>query len=362
MPGDTRLVDRVESTGFFVDVVASGAVLGVGVGDSPEAVAAVLGDDFAEDAGRLRLRRDYGLVEFHWDRRATAEDWHATGFGVQVHRLMSREVAPAELVRRYGRFGERLRFEHLVGGLARIGYQLADITGDSDRPGWMRYWLEEARVCVTVTTVPWGKLQAGDVFAIHGPFPAEIVAAGSLGMQRQATKDGLRHLLRLDPAGRDEWLERRQPVSGQRVNWWLYLLLVAGSQIAGQPAQRRDWVQLSLWLLDAGHARDVFTDADYAERLAYFALDMRRRAAIEADLPSADHIVRVCLQAIVVSPEQAAIRQPGQDLASVDPHLLRASRQAKNLVTAAQWHLDLVADQQLAARLREWIAVKPRVV
>jgi hypothetical protein len=127
-------------------------------------------------------------------------------------------------------------------------------------------------------------------------------------------------------------------------------------------ATHREWVQLSLWLLDAGRVRAVLTDAHYAEKRAYFALDMRCTAAIDADLPSADDIVRACLQAIQLAPEQAAIRQAGQDLASIDPGLIRASRQAKNLVSAARWHLDLVADEQLAGHLRDWIRAKPRLV
>lgn len=89
-----------------------------------------------------------------------------------------------------------------------------------------------------------------------------------------------------------EWLDRHQPAPAERVNWWLYLLLAIGFQIAGQPAQHREWVRLSFWLLDAGHLRGVLTDVHYAEKRAYFALDMRRTAAIDADLPSADDIVR----------------------------------------------------------------------
>jgi hypothetical protein len=112
-------------------------------------------------------------------------------------------------------------------------------------------------------------------------------------------------MLRLDPASREAWLDRHQPASGERVNWWLYLLLGFGFQIAGQPAQHREWVQLSFWLLDAGHARGVLTDAQYAEKRAYFALDMRRKAAIDADLPTADDIVRACLRAIHLTAEQA---------------------------------------------------------
>jgi hypothetical protein len=72
---------------FFVDVVVSGAVLGVGLTDTPETVAAVLGEDFVEDGERTVLRRDYGLVEFSWSRPSAAQPWHATGFTVQAHRL-----------------------------------------------------------------------------------------------------------------------------------------------------------------------------------------------------------------------------------------------------------------------------------
>jgi hypothetical protein len=181
-------------------------------------------------------------------------------------------------------------------------------------------------------------------------------------VQSRTEADGLAYLLRLDPASREEWLDRHQPAPEERVNWWLYMLLGIGFQIADQPAQHREWVQLSVWLLDAGHIRGVLTDAHGAEKLAYFALDMRRKAAIDADLPSADDIVRSCLQAIQLTPEQAAIRQAGQDLANVPLDLVKGSRQAKNLVSAAQWHLDLVADEQLAGQVRDWITVKPRLV
>ena len=181
-------------------------------------------------------------------------------------------------------------------------------------------------------------------------------------MDSPAEADGLAHLLRLDPARREEWLDRHQPAPEERVNWWLYLLLGIGFQIAGQPAQHREWVQLSLWLMDAGHVRGVLTDAHYAEKRAYFALEMRRKAAIDADLPSADDIVRACLQAIQLTPEAAAIRKAGLDPASVPLALLKGSRQAKILVSVAQCHLDLVADEQLAGQLRDWIGVKPHLV
>lgn len=48
-------------------------------------------------------------------------------------------------------------------------------------------------------------------------------------------------------------------------------------------------------------------------------------------------------------------------MASTAPQM-RHSRQAKNLVIAAQWHLNGVQDARLAAQLREWIDIKPRLV
>ncbi|NGM12392.1 hypothetical protein ENC19_06780 [Verrucosispora sp. CWR15] len=78
---------------FFVDVVVSGAVLGVGLIDSPDGVAHAIGTDFVEDRGRAVMRRDYGLVEFFWARRSGSDPWHATGFTVHVHRLASLDVA-----------------------------------------------------------------------------------------------------------------------------------------------------------------------------------------------------------------------------------------------------------------------------
>lgn len=346
---------------FFIDVIVSGSVAGVGLADSPEAVAQVLGSDFTEEVARMRLRRDYGLVEFFWERSPGPDRWHAAGFALQVHRLASGADVIEELVRRYGRFGLRLPFARLNAELARLGYPLTETTGDADQPDWRRYWLAEARVSVIVAAAPWGALLAGDVFSIHGSHPAQAMAAG-MGGQRQAIKDGLCHLLRLGSTEREDWLDRRQPASDGRVNWWLYLLLVIDTQIGSQPAQRPEWVDLSLWLLHQGHTRDVFTTAEYAEKLAYFVLRVRHTGTVSPGLPSADDVVRACLQAIPVDPEQAVARGSGRDLVNLDPAQMRRSRQARILVNAAQWHLGAVRDRRLAGQLREWIALKPRLV
>jgi hypothetical protein len=53
---------------FYVDAVLSGAVLGVGRGSSAPQVEQALGREFLDDSRKQRMRRDYGLVEFHFDQ------------------------------------------------------------------------------------------------------------------------------------------------------------------------------------------------------------------------------------------------------------------------------------------------------
>lgn len=119
-------------------------------------------------------------------------------------------------------------------------------------------------------------IDAGDVWSISAPHPPELVAARRLGGQRQAIKDALVHLLQLDEHQRGQWLDRRQPAPHERANWWLYLLLVIDQHLRDQPGRRADSAELKLWLLRQGRARAVFSEAESAEKLAYFASDMRR--------------------------------------------------------------------------------------
>ncbi|MEV2238435.1 hypothetical protein [Micromonospora sp. NPDC049891] len=215
-----------------------------------------------------------------------------------------------------------------------------------------------------VAPTPDGKvIDAGDVWSISGRQPPEAVAAAGLGAQRQAITDGLAHLLRLGDNQRRDWLDRRQPASSARVNWWLYLLLVIDQVLGDQPGRRADWVELKLWLLRQGQARGVLTRAESAEKVAYFAADMRRAGAELPDLlPSADDIVRACLDAIPVGRDQVPMLDARRDLHGLDPTQIRLSRLAKNLINAAQWHLDEVQDERLADQLSKWIAVKPSLV
>lgn len=353
----------VTNVEFFLDVAVSGAVLGVGLAESPEQVAQAFGEDFVQDRTGASLRRDYGLVEFTWSRSPGSGVWQAAGFSVQVHRLAQLTVT-GPLVERYGRFGERLPFARLQEQLSRYGYRPREITTAADGVGFRRFWLADSQVAVTVTASGWeGRLAAGDVWSIAAPWRPESVAAGQLTGQRQAVKDGLTHLLRLDDAERAAWLDRRQP-RPQDANWWLYQVLVVDGQIGDRPGERSRWVVLKLWLLRQAHLRGVFTPVESAERMAYFVAGTRAAAADLAVvlLPSADEVVAACLAAIPVGLDQVALLDNRRDLHRLTRAQMLTSRQARQLVSAAEQHLDHVRDHELAERFRRWLAVKPRLV
>lgn len=187
----------------------------------------------------------------------------------------------------------------------------------------------------------------------------EDLAAGG---RHQAAKDELVDLLGLDEQLHVRWLDRRQPAPNERTNWWLYLLLVIDQQLDGQSNRQPDWAELRLWLLRQAQARDVFTRAESAVQIAYFALKMRRAGINSAALPSADEIVRACLDALPVPLEEVATLADRRDLHSLDRRQMRQSRQAKILVSAAQWQLNEVQDPRLASQLREWIGIKRQLV
>lgn len=356
--GDTQ---RVRLIDFLIDVLASGAVIGVGIGDSPEEVALRLGEDFAEVLRPGLLSRDYGLAEFSWERPPGDERWQLAGFALQVHRLAHGEAPPRSgspgLLPAFGE--RRARFADLSAGLARLGYRMEEITEAHDRPGWQRFWLGETEVSVTVAAVPAAGLEAGDVYAVHGPHRAQSAAAAAMSARRQSVRDGLEHLLRLPDDAREAWLDRRQPlVRDDAVSWWLYLLLVIDTRIRDRPGQSPGWVSLRLWLLKRGHARGVLGTVRYAEEAAYFTARMRQRGTASGRLPPPDDIVRGCLAAIPVTMEQASVRDDEGNLETLDRTRLLRSREARRMVSAMRWHLDAVSDQELASRARQWEEAK----
>jgi hypothetical protein len=346
----------MDERNFLIDVVATGSVLGVGMGDTPDQVAQRLGGRFLEDSTRLTMRRDYGLVDFFWSRRSGRDPWLSAGFAVQVHRLA---LDPALRDGPWGHLAPRVPFAGLRANLTRLGFHCREITVEADRPDWRRYWHEESLVSVLVARTPQaGVLKTGHVYAIHAPHTAATVAADHMRGRRQSVRDGLEHLVRLDEAGRLAWLDRREPVPAERVNWWLYLMLVIDDRLQNQPAAHPQWVDLRIWLMRQALARGLFSRTRHAADMAYFVRGMRLAQVTSPGLPSADDVVRACLEAISVTPEQAIARDDDGHLTTYDRAVLLPSWRARTLVNAAQWFLDALDDQELASRLRDWIGVR----
>jgi hypothetical protein len=168
-------------------------------------------------------------------------------------------------------------------------------------------------------------------------------------------------LLHLDEPGRKDWLDDNEPAR-QDVNWWLHVLLVIDQRVDDQRGEPADWAKLRVWLLRQGRHRAVFTEVEYAEQLAYFVAAIRHAGIDTTALPSADDLVEMCLDAIPVRLNEVAVVADPQELHRLDLTSMRHSRQAKNLVKAAAAHLDAVRDERVAARLRAWIDLQPRLV
>ncbi|MBO3752717.1 hypothetical protein J5X84_42275 [Streptosporangiaceae bacterium NEAU-GS5] len=107
---------------FYAQVIVDRAVLGLGMGVSPDDVAERLGDEYLDDRQRDRLRRDYGIVEFAFAR---ASGWSCGGISLQVHRLAHSQdrIVPLPLIEKFGKFPPLTSFVELGSALARFGVQ-----------------------------------------------------------------------------------------------------------------------------------------------------------------------------------------------------------------------------------------------
>jgi hypothetical protein len=171
----------------------------------------------------------------------------------------------------------------------------------------------------------------------------------------------LNQLLRSDEDAHRRWLDRRQPAP-PAPNWWLYLLLLIDERWEIRPAERAAWAQLKIWLLDQARGRSALGQGEVAERMAYYVSQMRDAGMAASILPSADTVVRACLDAIPVSLDQVAVLTDRQSLYALERQAMLDSRRAKNLVNAAERHLADLDDPGLAYQLRAWLAIKPRLV
>lgn len=178
------------SLAFYLDVVTTGEVLGAGPAASPEHVTEVLGADFAENVcGRYAMFRDYGLVEFHWQRPSGGQPWSGHHFTLQVHRLAHRgRTAVSPVLRaRYGRFAPRLRFGKLRRLLDRRGVPLVEIPEiPANAPSFRTFLQPASRVAVSVVGARGGygaadRLRVGDVYSVHAPLSAAEVERRTAG-------------------------------------------------------------------------------------------------------------------------------------------------------------------------------------
>jgi hypothetical protein len=320
----------------------------------------VLGTGYVEDLGRTTLRRDYGLVEFSWTRIRRDTAWRPGGFFVQVHRLtVGPATAPFD---RYRPFGQRLRFDDLTAAVVSQHDELVEITEGADRPTYRRYRSAASGVVVLVVAdATGGRLSTGDVWSIAVPSPA----AGRPGARNSDITFQAAHLLRLSGDDRAGWLHCHQMTEAD-VNWWLALLTTLDQKINKMDRSiqvRAEWVRLKLWLLRWTQDNGVFDAYENAQRMAYFRVMLKD---LDPDLlaiaPTADDVVRDCLAAIPVALDEVALIDHPSALSQLDRSEMWASRQAKNLINAAQYHLADIADAQLAQQLRQWIAVKGRLV
>ncbi|WP_030661389.1 hypothetical protein [Streptomyces rimosus] len=173
------------SLAFYMDVVASGTVLGAKPTDSPDRVTEILGSDFAENSfDDHSMSRDYGMVEFFWLRESPDHPWEGHHFTLQVRQLAHHggSVVNEAIRDRYGRFDRHLRFDKLERLLGKRGVFLEDVP-DVNAPAVTQHWQPASQVSVLVfrareewQTCRRSADRVGDVHAICSSVSAESVA------------------------------------------------------------------------------------------------------------------------------------------------------------------------------------------
>ncbi|ARZ66010.1 hypothetical protein SMD11_0344 [Streptomyces albireticuli] len=171
------------SLAFYMDVVATGTVLGAKPTDTPDQVAEALGPDFAENSFDVHgMWRDYGLVEFFWSRASADDQWSGHHFTLQVHRLAGGggKTVNRSVRDRYGRFDRRLRHEKLRRLLERRGTPLLEIPDPSNAPNYRTFWQPDSLVSISVLSaheefLTPDDLRIGDVYSISAPTTPEEV-------------------------------------------------------------------------------------------------------------------------------------------------------------------------------------------
>lgn len=343
---------------FAADIVATGTVLGADTSHAPDQVTDVLGRDCAESRRRGLLWRDWGLVEFFWQRNAAARPWRGTHFSVQLHRLAAGVLAVEPAIsQRYGAFGSCLLITDLWEALSDRGIDLVEIPASG--PGVQEYWQPDSHVVVLADQ---NRQPPGTVLKISAPVDAQAVAVRQHRGKARPMRQALDHLLVAQEPERLRWLARREPDEPDRTSWWLHLLVVIEYRIEGDP-QHEGWIRLHLWAVEQAHVRGALSGSETAIRTAYFVNEQHERQGVNehilALLPSAEEVVQDCLAALPISYGQA---QEPIELSTRNIDTMRDARRAKNLISAAALHQGRLCDPQLSAQLSRWIDLGPNLV
>lgn len=150
---------------FFVEVVRTGRILGVDAASTPQEVTDALGE-FVENIRPNVMWRDYGAIEFFWERSSNHEPWQGTHISVQVHRLNGYpEQMNTAVQRSFGEFRHTLPFDELRTALAQARCDLVELSRHS--PDDVREYVNSPSL-VTVLTANDSHLgiDEGDVWSI----------------------------------------------------------------------------------------------------------------------------------------------------------------------------------------------------
>jgi hypothetical protein len=286
---------------FFVDLTVTGTALGLDHTSAPEAVQEVFGGG--------------GLVKFSWHRHTLIY------FSAQAHRLpllvRDNGIEPA-LVESYGAFPDRIDLDELLKAVAAQGFPLEEWPHHNE--DLVDYWSPVTHMIVLA------ERGSRDVLKVLGPeprlswrrFPDQLV---SLLDRFEAYA---RHIRTLTDGEREAWFaEHAEP----NADWWDCLLASVEYR----------WTRLRLAVHRAATERGVYPPDQAAATEVGLLVD--------ADLEP-DATVRRWL-ATAVLPE---------------PSDIAAARRLRDQIHEVSRALPRLTDSEVAARLREWVAVRPRLL
>lgn len=128
---------------FYVEATLRQTILGLPLGASPEEWESRLGSEFLDDARKGRMRRDYGLIEIAFVKRAGT--WESVSASLQLHRMARGldGIVPRPLTDVHGEFSVRVPLDVFHRALRAQGGELEESTEPSS--GGFRQFRETSR-------------------------------------------------------------------------------------------------------------------------------------------------------------------------------------------------------------------------